>query len=140
MKKAMFNIKSSQEIDGQTDTMEFMCIGSFSISDKLTVLEYDESVSIGIEGVKTTLKLDDKGIVTLERSGGKYGNLVVEEGKRHLCQYTTEFGDIMIGIYGESVKNNISLNGGNLSLQYSIDINSGLLSKNKVEISVREEV
>ena len=140
MKKAMINIKSSQEIDGQTDTMEFMCTGIFSVSDKSTVLQYDESVSLGIDGVKTTLKLDDNGIVTLERSCGKYGNLIVEEGKRHLCQYATEFGDIMIGIYGESVKNNISQNGGNLSLQYSIDINSGLLSRNRVEISIREEV
>ena len=140
MEKAIFNIKSTQEIDGHTDTMEFMCVGTFTISDKTTVLEYDESVSIGIEGVTTTLTINDNGIVTLQRSGGKYGNLVVEEGKRHLCQYVTEYGDIMIGIYGESVKNQLSVNGGNLSLQYSIDINSGLLSKNRVEISIREEV
>ena len=140
MKNVVLNIKSSQEIDGQVDTMEFMSVGSCSFNDNKTILEYDESVSFGIDGVKTTLIIDDNGIVTLNRSLGKYGNLVVEEGKRHLCQYATEYGDFMIGIFGECIKNELSPNGGNLLLKYSIDINSGLLSKNKVEISMREDV
>lgn len=137
MKEVTFNIKGTQEIDGHSDVMEFMSMGRYEVSPETVVLEYDESVSFGAE-VKTTLTLEN-GIVTLERSGGKYGNLIVEEGKRHLCQYSTEYGDILIGIFGESIKNNLTEQGGSLSLQYSIDVNAGLLSKNKVEISVREE-
>lgn len=139
MRKVTFNIKGTQEIEGNTDVMEFVSVGEYSITDDEIVLVYDEGVSYGINGVKTTLTLKKDGIVTLERNGGAYGNLVVEEGKRHLCQYRTEYGDIMIGIFGESVKNNLTEFGGELSLQYSIDVNAGLLSKNKVEISIREE-
>lgn len=140
MKNVVLNIKSSQEIDGQIDTMEFISVGSYSKNDSKTILEYDESVSFGIDGIKTTLTIDENGIVTLNRSIGKYGNLVVEEGKRHLCQYSTEYGDFMIGIFGECIKNELSPEGGSLLLKYSIDINSGLLSKNKVEINMREDV
>ncbi len=139
MKEVTFNIKGTQEIDGHSDVIEFMSVGKYTNSDDSVILEYDESVSFGVKGVKTTLTLHQNGVVTLERSGGKYGNLIVEEGKRHLCQYSTEYGDIMIGIFGESVKNNLTEDGGSLSLQYSIDVNAGLLSKNKVEISIREE-
>lgn len=138
MQEITFNIKGTQEIDGNTDVMEFVSVGKYMKTEDSVVLEYDEGVSFGINGVKTKLTLHNDGIVTLERSGGKYGNLVVEEGKRHLCQYSTEYGDIMIGIFGESIKNELTESGGTLSLQYSIDVNAGLLSKNKVEISVRE--
>lgn len=139
MKDVTFNIKGTQEIDGHSDVMEFMSVGKYLNSQGTIVLEYDESVSLGIKGVKTKLSLNQDGVVTLERCEGKYGNLIIEEGKRHLCQYSTEYGDIMIGISGESIKNNLTESGGNLSLQYSIDVNAGLLSKNKVEISIRED-
>ncbi len=139
MKDVILNIKGTQEIDGHSEIMEFMSVGKYQNEDKRIIISYDESVSIGIEGVTTTLTLNDNGVVTLERNNGKFGNLIVEEGKRHLCQYSTEFGDIMIGIFGESVKNKLTPTGGSLSLKYSIDVNSGLLSKNKVEISIREE-
>ena len=139
MREVTFDIKGTQEIDGKSDVMEFVSVGKYDVSEKEIVLEYDEGVSFGINGVTTRLSLRDDGIVTLERNGGKFGNLVIENGKRHLCQYRTEYGDIMIGIFGESVVNNLTPSGGNLSLQYSIDINAELLSKNKVEISIREE-
>ncbi len=140
MQEVTFNIKGTQEIDGNSDVMEFVSVGKYTNSEDAVVLEYDEGISFGISGVKTTLTLHkDDGIVTLERSGGKYGNLVVEEGKRHLCQYSTEYGDIMIGIFGECIRNDLTETGGKLSLQYSIDVNAGLLSRNKVEISIREE-
>lgn len=139
MQEVTFNIKGTQEIEGNIDVMEFLSVGHYEFREDQIVLEYDEGVSYGVNGVTTTLTLRNNGIVTLDRNGGKFGNLVVEEGKRHLCQYRTEYGDIMIGIFGESVVNNLTPQGGNLSLEYSIDVNAGLLSKNKVEIHIREE-
>ena len=94
MQKITFNIKGTQEIDGNKDVMEFVSVGKYMKTEDTVVLEYDEGVSFGVCGVKTKLTLHNDGIVTLERNGGKYGNLVVEEGKRHLCQYSTEYGDI----------------------------------------------
>jgi len=139
MQEVTFNIKGTQEIDGNTDVMDFVSIGVYEFSENEIVLEYDEGVSFGVNGVKTSLTIASDGVVTLARNGGKFGNLVIEEGKRHLCQYGTEYGDIMIGIFGESVANRLAENGGNLILQYTIDVNSELLSRNKVEISIREE-
>lgn len=139
MREVTFNIKGTQEVEGNTDVMEFLSMGRYDVLEDRIILEYDEGISFGVSGVTTTLTLRKDGIVTLDRNGGKYGSLVVEEGKRHLCQYKTEYGDIMIGIFGESLVNNLTPDGGKMSLEYSIDVNAGLLSKNKVEISIRED-
>ena len=44
----------------------------------------------------------------------------------------------MLGINGEMVYDKLKTDGV-LKLKYSIDINSGLLSRNEVEISIRED-
>lgn len=139
MEKIMLNIKGVQEVDGEKDVTEFMSSGSIYEEDGSVVITYSDSVSLGIDGVETKLSVSPNKTVTLLRNNGKLGNLIIEEGKRHLCRYATEYGDIMIGINGEKVCDNLKADG-ILKLQYSIDVNSGLLSRNQVEISIREEI
>ncbi len=43
-----------------------------------------------------------------------------------------------MGIFGENVRSSLDENGGSLFMSYTIDVNYGMLSRNKVEISVRE--
>ena len=139
MKNIVLNIVSTQEIEGETETTRFISEGRCHKQDGKTVLIYDESVTTGMDGITTTLTLDADGSVTMERSGGLYGGLTIEAGKRHLCQYSTEYGDFTIGICGERVENRLDGYGGTIYLQYSVDVNSGLLSHNKIEIRIRED-
>ena len=138
MENILLNIKGVQEVDGQKDVTEFLSSGGLSFDDENVVIIYDDSVSLGIEGVETKITITPEKTVTLLRNNGKYGNLIIEEGKRHLCRYATEYGDIMLGINGEMVYDKLKTDGV-LKLKYSIDINSGLLSRNEVEISIRED-
>ena len=138
MENILLNIKGVQEVDGQKDVTEFLSSGGLSFDDENVVITYDDSVSLGIEGVETKITITPEKTVTLLRNNGKYGNLIIEEGKRHLCRYATEYGDIMLGINGEMVYDKLKTDGV-LKLKYSIDINSGLLSRNEVEISIRED-
>ena len=138
MKQILLNIKGVQEVEGQKDVTEFLSSGTYFNDGDNIVITYDDSVSFGIEGVETKLTITPQKSVTLMRNNGEFGTLIIEEGKRHLCRYVTEFGDIMIGINGEKVVDELNKNGF-LKLQYSIDVNTGLLSRNEVEISIREE-
>ncbi|MBO5908909.1 MAG: DUF1934 family protein, partial [Clostridia bacterium] len=54
------------------------------------------------------------------------------------CLYNTPQGDFVIGIYGETLNTQLSDNGGSIYMSYTIDVNSGLLSKNIMEIKVKE--
>ncbi len=139
MENIVLEIKSTQEINGQSDKTEFVSHGKYSYNDNGVEIVYDESVALGVDNVITNLTVDKNGVVKIIRNNGSFGCLVVEEGKRHLCQYHTAYGNLMIGIYGNKVDNKLSSDGGDLTLIYSIEVNSGLLSRNKVEIKIREE-
>ena len=89
MEKIMLNIKGVQEVDGEKDVTEFMSSGSIYEEDGSVVITYSDSVSLGIDGVETKLSVSPNKTVTLLRNNGKLGNLIIEEGKRHLCRYDT---------------------------------------------------
>ncbi len=64
--------------------------------------------------------------------------MVIEKGVRNNCFYMTPMGELSLGIFGEKVKTNLTENGGSISMNYTIDANSQLLSRNKVNISIKE--
>jgi hypothetical protein len=43
-----------------------------------------------------------------------------------------------MGIFGENVREDLSQSGGSLFMSYTIDVNYGMLSRNQVEIKVKE--
>jgi len=139
MKDIVLNIKSTQKIDGDFDSSEFMCEGKYEEKDEFIKLIYSESVALGVEGITSIITVDKNNIVTLSRTGALCSDFIVEPGKRHLCQYQTEYGDMMIGISGDRVVNRIKEKG-ELTLKYSIDVNSGLLSENEMKIKISEDV
>ena len=135
MKDVLINIKGTHSADGDNDTVEMTTVGTLSIADGRTSLSYDETAAIGVDGVTTTVNIENSQ-VSLQRSGSIGGRLLVEKGQRHLCHYDTAAGEIMIGVFGESVQHDISENGGRLYMRYTIDVNYGLVSRNELEISV----
>ena len=64
--------------------------------------------------------------------------LTVEKGKRHSCLYDSPQGAFVIGIFGEEISSNVNENGGEIHAKYTIDVNSGLLSSNKMDIKIEE--
>jgi len=101
-------------------------------------ISYKESETTGFEGVTTTLKVEGDSCVTLTRSGVSNSSLVLEKGRRHLCHYDTGFGDLMVGVSGCRINSRLDDGGGELTFNYSLDINSSLVSQNEVYISVKE--
>ena len=78
MENILLNIKGVQEVDGQKDVTEFLSSGGLSFDDENVVITYDDSVSLGIEGVETKITITPEKTVTLLRNNGKYGNLIIE--------------------------------------------------------------
>lgn len=138
MKNIVLNIKSAQDLGYDTDSMEFISVGKYSNENGIISLIYDESVALGIDGVTTTLTVDSDNIVMLNRSGNAYNDFIVEVGRRHQCQYRTQYGDISIGVSGDSVENKLEETG-ELILKYSIDADARLISKNEMIIKISED-
>lgn len=138
MKDVIINIKGTQGIDGQTDTIDFTTDGRFGEKDGSFLISYDESEILGMKNVKTCLYIKLDNSVILQRSGSLESRLVVEEGIRSTCFYSTPHGDLLIGIFGETVSHDLKKNGGNILMKYTVDSNLNLISRNTVNITVRE--
>lgn len=138
MKDVLINIKSTQGIENDTDTIEFTTLGRFGYSESGYMMSYDEGELLGVKGVKTVLRVKNDDSVVLRRYGELKSRLTVQKGIRNTCFYSTPQGDIIMGIFGESVNNKLSESGGSFSMSYTIDSNLKLISRNLVEISVKE--
>ena len=139
MKDVVITIKGSQNVDGQNDVVEITTVGKMNTIGSKTYLKYDDHTSSDNEAISCLIKIDPKDeSVVMQRSGAFNSRMYIKKGQRHTCHYETVGGILTMGIFGETVKGNINENGGDLFMSYTIDINSGMLSRNSVEIKVKE--
>ena len=138
LKDVLIKIKGTNDSGGDINKVELLTMGKLGQKNGKTYILYDEQESIGTAGVKTLLRVEDESQVILQRSGALNSRMTVEKGQRHNCSYSTVQGDIMVGVFGESVENQLNEKGGRLYMRYTVDVNTGLLSRNEIEISVKE--
>lgn len=129
-----FNLKQTTEAG--TDSSELFTKGEFREHGGSYFIDYDESEATGYEGSHVQLKIDN-GLMTMTRTGAVFSSLIFENGKRHYCQYGTEYGDCMIGISTTDMKNKLDENGGEIYVKYTIDVNAGLMATNEITVSVK---
>lgn len=139
IKDVIIDIKTQQTVDDQTDEIEFTTDGRFGFKEGSFFISYDESKLLDVEGeVKTTVYVKPDNSVVLQRKGAYSSKMVIEKGVRNSCFYVTPHGDLSLGVFGEKVITALSDNGGNIRMNYTIDSNLQLLSRNEVNISIRE--
>ena len=139
IKDVIIEIKTEQTVDDSTDKIEFTTDARYGFRDGSYFISYDESKLMEVEGeIKTTLYVKPNTSVVLQRKGAYNSRIVIEKGVRNNCLYATPNGEFSLGIFGEKVLANLSDDGGNISMNYTIDSGLQLLSRNKVNISIRE--
>lgn len=138
IKDVVIDIKGVQGIDDETDTIEFTTDGRFGVKDGEYFISYDDGQMLeeSLE-VKTSIFIKPDSVV-LQRSGAIKSRMVIEKGVRNTCFYSTPHGNMVLGIYGDSVDYDLSEKGGSLKMSYNIDSNLTLVSRNEVSIKIRE--
>lgn len=137
----LISVTGIQEVDGEKDEIELTTVGSYKINEYgrtfIGYKEYDdENPSIS---TNTVVKVDGEDMVTIIRNGANQSRLILEKGRRHQCHYRTIMGDLMIGVYADSINNSLDEKGGRLSVSYELDFNNELISKNEFYINVEEK-
>jgi len=139
IKDVIIDIKTEQTVDGNTDTIQFTTDGRFGIKDGSFFISYDESRLLEVDGeVKTTVFIKPDNSVVMQRNGAYNSRMVIEKGVRSNCFYSTPMGQLSLGIFGEKVMSSLTENGGNLVMNYTIDTDLKLLSRNRDNITVKE--
>lgn len=139
MDKILLKITGSQLIDNQKDKLELTTIGSFEEKKDAYIINYKEEQEPPEPPVSVSVKIskDEKSVV-MTRSGANDSCLVIEKSRRNLCNYGTQFGDILMGISGHTVDSEYDGNKGKFLFTYDIDINGALASKNEVIMTFRK--
>ncbi len=139
MKKAMISIKSTQTAGEETDTTEIITQGRYSTDNGSCVLSYEETEATGYDGSVTCVKVESGRWLKMLRTGSASAELFIELGRKNYCHYETPYGDMTMGVLAKKVDADVSEDGGHISAEYEIDVNSMLLGNFKLEIEVRPE-
>lgn len=107
----------------EPEIIELMTDGTLEFVDGGWNICYEESELTGLVGVTTTFRLEP-GKVLLRRTGALRSEMVFEEGVCHDSLYQMEFGALMLTVCAKQIQANISDQGGNVDLLYSIQIES----------------
>ena len=137
----LISVVGVQEVDGEKDRIELTTTGSYMKNSRGNIYigykEYDEeNPEICSDNV---VKVENDSRVTIIRNSGAQTRLILEKGKRHLCHYRTVMGDLMIGVSTDTIRNELSDNGGRLSVSYELDFNNEFMSRNEFFIDVKKK-
>ncbi|MBQ6706894.1 MAG: DUF1934 domain-containing protein [Clostridia bacterium] len=130
-------VTGTQQVDGESDTVELITDGTMTKTAEETTLCYNETEATGMAGTVTTLHIQPSK-VTLERRGANAGLLVLEHNKRHSCSYMTPVGQMMLGVFTDQMQQNLTEGLGTLSLSYTLDVGGRVLSRQLLKIKVSE--
>lgn len=123
--------------DGE-EVIEFETGGYFEYEEGHAILSYQETEVIGTEGIRAVVEVFNQDRVSVTREGEYGSQLLMSLGKRNVCQYSTEFGVLMLGVSLNKLKNELSETGGKLRFAYTLDVNLEVTTINEMEIRVRE--
>lgn len=137
-KEVVISIKGIQEFENAPpDTMELVTQGWLHRDEGGYTLSYQESEVTGLEGTLTTFQVEPER-VTLMRMGGFNSQMVFEEGRRHLSLYETPYGSMTIGVNTRHLLAELDENGGEIEIDYAIEIDHTVAGRNIFQINVKE--
>ena len=138
MAKALITITGRQQYDDDKDQVEMKTIGTVEQDDENYIIRYNEELENSTMPIRARLNIaKDESKVEMIKSGPYSSCLIIEKSKRHLCNYGTEYGDMLMGIFGKSIENDYKENEGGFNFSYEIDINGVVSSQNEVTILYR---
>ncbi len=101
------------------------------------IVSYAETELTGMEGTTTRVHIDG-GRVTLLREGNTNSQMVFEEGRRHLSMYETPYGALSIGVNTRRMRSTVDEAGGDLEIDYAIEIDNLVAGQNLFRMNVRK--
>ena len=139
MNNVIISIKGSQENEFDTDEVELVTEGELVChsADSYTI-SYEETELTGLEGTTTVLHIDGPR-VTLRREGTVNSQMIFEVGRRHLSMYETPYGALSVGIDTQRMKNTVGESGGDLEIDYAIEIDNLLAGRTMFRMNVRRD-
>ncbi len=99
-------------------------------------VEYTELEENSMGHTVTTINTFGPDMVSVNRVGTMSSHMVFEKGKCHTCIYDTGVFPMHLRVCTKELDNRLTLDGGKLNIDYSIEIVGNLAEQNKLSVSV----
>ena len=138
-KSVIISIRGIQSLnDDPPEVVELVTEGRLmDCGDAGYTLSYQESEITGLEGTLTTIQVEGEQ-VTLMRMGEFNSQMVFQEGRRHLSMYNTPYGAMSVGVNTRHLLADLSDKGGDIEIDYAIEIDHAIAGRSVFQIKVRE--
>ena len=137
-KEVIISIKGMQKYENaEPDTIELVTGGRLERDGESFTLSYQESAVTGMDGTLTTFQIEPER-VTLLRVGEYTSQMVFQEGRRHMSMYNTPYGAMTIGVNTRHLLAELDDQGGEIEIDYAIEIDHAVAGRNTFQINVKE--
>ena len=137
MRDVMITISSSQTVDGNGNSMELVTEGKYGAGEDGIRFYYNESELTGLDGTRTNFHVT-KDKVVMQREGAVNSRMVFHEGHRHPFTFETPYGSLNMDLDTFRIERSLDENGGKLEIEYDLDLESSVISRNRFLINVKE--
>ena len=139
-KSVIISIRGVQSLnDDPPEVIELVTEGRLmDCGDEGYTLTYQESELTGLEGTLTTFQVEPD-CVTLLLMGVVNSQMVFQPGRRHFSMYDTPYGALSIGVNTRRLRTALDERGGEIEVDYAIEIDHAVAGENIFHIDVREK-
>ena len=120
------------------EELDFTTDGVMSLEEDGCSLSYMESEVTGMPGTVTTFRVNPDGIV-VDREGFVTSRMQFREGVKDSVMLATPYGTAKLGIDTRKIKNNLGCRGGNLEIDYVVNMEHVVAMRNRFIIDVKEQ-
>ena len=118
------------------DTVELVTDGIYCRTEEGYQIRYLESEITGLMGTATTVDINPNEIV-VERKGVLNSKMVFRTGEKSSFLYDTQFGSATLEVETRKINADLDDFGGELCIDYVVNMEHTVSSKNKLKISVK---
>jgi len=135
----ILSIKGTQHYEGDDDEIvELVTLGTLQRDDAGLTISYEETELTGMEGTTTKVRIENEGPrVTLLREGRINTQMIFQMGQRYLALYETPYGALSVGVQTKRLKNTVNEDGGDLEIDYNVEVNNLQTGVNLFRLNVR---
>jgi len=139
MKDVLITINSIQNLDGEDRFgPELITQGTYDYAADGARFAYMESPLTGLDGTRTQFHLRPDEVV-MSRRGAVNAQLVFHQGENNRFLYHTPYGALTMGVNTHRLEWRMDEHGGEMEIEYDLDVETSHISRNKFKINVREK-
>jgi len=139
LKEVVITIRSTIDYGmDEEDRIDFSTDGVYKLEDGVAQIAYLETEVTGLQGTRTSVKVLPERII-IDRRGNLTSRMEFTPGSKSSFLYDTPAGSATMNMNTRSVRHRFDHTGGELEIDYVLDMEHMVVSRNKFLLTVREQ-